>query len=85
MGTGLIENIIIKSSNWLETDIKTLFGEEPVKFCDSNELSALMRETGVFPSASQARKAGRVGEIPQGWTPEFKASKKHRLWIWNPI
>jgi hypothetical protein len=79
-----IENIIIKSSAWRESDAETLFGNEQVFFAESDELSALMRELGVFPSASAARRAGREGPIPGGWTAEFKASKKRRIWIWNP-
>ena len=80
----MIENIIINDSAWRESDIKTLFGDEQVFFAESNEMSALMRELEIFPSASAARRAGRVGPIPDGWTEEFKASKKRRLWIWNP-
>ena len=84
-----IENVIIKSSKWREGDIETLFSDlegnvEDVIFAESDELSALMRELEIFPSASKARQAGRHGPIPDGWTAEFKASKKRRIWIWNP-
>lgn len=79
-----IENVVIKDSYWLESDIKVLFEDEDVYFADSTELSALMKETGVFPSSSKARNAGRHGEIPKGYT-EYKASKKRRLYIWNPF
>ena len=79
-----IENIIITGSAWVESDIETLFGDEQVFFAESDEMSALMRELGVFVSASAARRAGREGPIPDGWTAEFKASKKRRIWIWNP-
>lgn len=78
------ENIIINDSAWRKSDIKTLFGDEQVFFAESNELSVLMRELGIFSSASAARRAGRVGPIPSGWTPMFKASKKRSIWIWNP-
>ena len=83
------ENIIIKNSAWRDEDIATLFGDlegnvEEVHFAESDEMGALMRELGVFPSASAARRAGREGPIPEGWTAEFKASKKRRIWIWNP-
>lgn len=81
----MIENIIINGSAWRKRDIKALFGDEQVFFAESDEMSALMRELEIFPSASAARRAGRVGPIPDGWTAEFKASKKRRLWIWNPI
>ena len=80
----LIENVVIKGSAWLDSDIETLFGDEEVFIAESDELGALMRELGVFPSASAARRAGRQGPIPEGWTAEFKASKKRRIWIWNP-
>lgn len=79
-----IENVIINGSEWIESDAKTLFGDEQVFFAESDEMGALMRELGVFPSASAARRAGREGPIPAGWTAEFKASKKRRIWIWNP-
>ena len=84
-----IENVIIKNSAWSKEDVATLFGDldgnvEQVFFAESDEMSALMREMEIFPSASKARQAGRVGPIPAGWTAEFKASKKRRLWIWNP-
>jgi len=78
------ENVVITNSAWKKSDIEILFGDEEVHFTECDELSALMRELGVFPSASQARKAGRHGPIPEGWSHEFKASKKVRLWIWNP-
>ena len=79
-----MENVIVKNSNWKESDIETLFGDEEVHFTEANDLSVLMKELGVFPSTSEARRAGRVGPIPEGFTEEFKASKKRRLWIWNP-
>ena len=79
-----VENVIIKGSAWLESDAETLFGDEQVFYAESDELSALMRELGIYPSASAARRAGREGAIPPGWTHEFKASKKRRIWIWNP-
>lgn len=49
-----IENVIIKNSAWNDEDIATLFGDldgnvEPVFFAESDELSALMREMGIFP------------------------------------
>ena len=79
-----MENVIVKNSNWKESDIETLFDDEEVHFTEANDLSVLMKELGVFPSTSEARRAGRVGPIPEGFTEEFKASKKRRLWIWNP-
>ena len=82
--SNIVENVIIKSSPWLESDVETLFGDEEVFFAESDTLETLMRELGVFPSSSAARRAGREGPVPTGWTAEFKASKKRRVWIWNP-
>ena len=84
-----IENVIIKNSAWSKEDVAALFSDldgnvEQVFFAESDEMGALMRELGIFPSASAARRAGREGPVPAGWTAEFKASKKRRLWIWNP-
>ena len=79
-----IENVIIKQSAWTERDIELLFEDEEVHFTDATDLSVLMKEMGIFKSTSQARQAGRFGPIPSGFTFEFKASKKRRLWIWNP-
>lgn len=82
-------NVIIKDSAWIPEDIPVLFGDrngnvEDVVFAESTELPQLLRELGVFKSASEARRAGRTGPVPPGWTDQFKASKKVRLWIWNP-
>lgn len=80
----MIENVIINSTNVLPTDSKTLFGDEVVHTTDVTDFPSLLVEMGIFKSKSQARQAGRIGPIPVGWTHEFKASKKRRLWIWNP-
>ena len=81
-------NIVIKNSAWTERDLDLLFGDdngrEEIVFAESDEMGALMRELGVFESASAARRAGREGPVPAGWTDNFKASKKVRIWIWNP-
>jgi len=79
-----MDNVIIKHSAWQERDIELLFGDEEVHFTDATDLSVLMKELGIFKSTSEARRAGREGPIPEGFTFEFKASKKRRLWIWNP-
>ena len=79
-----MENVVVKSSPWTEDDIQTLFGDEDVHFTEANDLPGLLKELGIFKSTTQARKAGRDGPIPEGFTAEFKASKKRRIWIWNP-
>ena len=79
-----IENVVVRHSKWQERDIELLFEDEEVHFTDATCLSVLMKEMGIFKSTSSARQAGRFGPIPKGFTFEFKASKKVRLWIWNP-
>ena len=78
-----VENVVVKDSAWRESDIATLFGDEPVHFTEAQDLSQLMVELKIYPSTSKARKANRQGEIPGGWS-EYKGSKKRFLWIWNP-
>lgn len=78
-----IENVIIHGP-WLKfEDPSYLFGKEPFHVTDTTDLSRLLVELGIYKSTTQARKAGRSGEVPTGWT-EYKASKKRFLWIWNP-
>ncbi len=79
-----IENVIVKNSAWRESDVELLFEDEEVHFTEARDIPALMKEMGIFKSTSEARRAGRVGPIPDGFTFSFKASKKRSLWIWNP-
>lgn len=77
-------NLIIKSNKIISTDKETLFGDEEVTYIEEPmDMSQLMVKLGIYPSSSKARQAGRVGDIPTGWT-EYKASKKVMLYIWNP-
>lgn len=83
-----ISNVVVKSAPWTERDLELHFGDlegniEEVHFTEAQDLPNLLKELGVFPSTSEARRAGRDGPIPEGWT-ELKASKKRMLWIWNP-
>ena len=80
----MIENIVIQDSDWVPQDVFTLFPGEHVFFSDSENIQDLVVELGIFQSKSKARHAGRFGIIPPGWT-ELKASKKRKLWIWNPV
>ena len=79
-----MNNVIVRNSAWTDRDIELLFEDEEIHFTDATCLSVLMKEMGIFKSTSDARRAGRVGPIPDGFTFEFKASKKVMLWIWNP-
>lgn len=76
-------NIIIKNEFLQDSDQKMLFDDEPVVFSNANTIEELLVELGCFTSKSQARKAGREGPVPGGFT-QFKATKKKWLWIWNP-
>lgn len=79
-----VENVLILSEHVLPTDAAILFGKEEVYVTTEIDLPRLLVEIGVFKSTSEARRAGRLGEVPSGWTDQFKASRKRRLWIWNP-
>ena len=79
-------NVIINNSNVQTTDRHTLFEDEPVIIVEEgvcNDLPQLLKHLGVYVSTSQARKAGRIGDIPVGWS-EIKASKKVELFLWDP-
>lgn len=77
------ENLVVSGSPWTLRDLSNLFGGEDFDMIDDIDLSELAVLVGAYTSRSQARKAGRVGSIPKGWT-EWKANKKMRFWIWNP-
>jgi len=79
-----MENVIVKDSKWIDSDLDTIFSGEEVHFTEAKCLSVLMKELGIYKSSSEARRTGRVGPIPEGFTGEYKASKKRRIWIWNP-
>lgn len=77
-------NVLINSENILDTDAELVFGDEEIQLSDAKDLPELLVELGIYKSKSKARQAGRVGEIPPGYTAAFKASKKVELFIWNP-
>ncbi len=82
-------NIIIKSSDWIEGDQILVFGDwdcelnEEVIFVESTNFTDLMIELGIYASKNHAKRDGRVGNIPLGYS-EYRASKKVKLYIWNP-
>lgn len=78
-----MENVIIDNEFLLPTDAQTLFGDEDAVITTETDMPRLLVSLGIFKSTSEARRAGRTGEVPGGWT-EYKASRKRRLWIWNP-
>lgn len=80
----IFQNIIVNGPFVREGDANLLFGDQPVHFTSAPDMPNLLKELGIFESTSEARRAGRVGPIPKGFTNDFKASKKRRIWIWNP-
>jgi hypothetical protein len=76
-------NIVIRSSKSSVEDLKTIFGIEDFVIAESTQLDQLCKELNIFKSTSEARRNGRIGEIPSGYS-EIKASKKVHLYIWNP-
>lgn len=80
----IAENVIVNGPHVRPGDAELLFGDQPVHFTDARDIPNLLKELGIFASTSEARRAGRDGPIPQGFTNAFKASKFRRLWIWNP-
>lgn len=77
-------NIIVDSGFIQPEDAQTLFGDEPfIVIPSSYTMTDLAVEIGTFKSKSQARKAGRTGPIPEGWT-DARGNKKTFLFIWNP-
>lgn len=79
------DNIVIGTSPYTLRDLEILFDKEPVHVTERpiNDLPDLLVYCGVYASRSKARQAGRVGDVPLGYT-ELKASKKVTLYIWNP-
>lgn len=79
-----IENVIIDGPHVKDRDHEIVFGKDkPVHRTATKDLPNLLKELGVFNSTGEARRAGRDGLVPSGYT-ELKASKKRRLYIWNP-
>ncbi|CAL9991826.1 hypothetical protein VPHD479_0329 [Vibrio phage D479] len=77
-------NIVVDNEFVQPTDAPTLFDDVPLTIIPASfTMTDLVVELGLFKSKSQARKAGRVGPIPTGWS-ELKGNKKTFLFVWNP-
>ena len=76
-------NIVIQGSPFTPRDLAVIFPDEPVLVVPNTGIPNMLKALGVYKSSNQAIRAGRIGEIPTGYT-EFKASKKVTLYIWNP-
>ena len=69
-----------------DEDIELVFGpfdgDEEIVRVQSDDLSAMAADAGVFPSRGQARRNGLGGPAPQG--VNRIGTKKRRFWVWNP-
>lgn len=85
------DNVVMKNSKWTEEDLQWLFNHwgdnkpdyKHIHFSEANTLEQLMVEIEAYPSKSKSRSARRFGSIPTGWSV-LQATKKHKLYIWNP-
>lgn len=76
-------NLVVSDSPWTVRDLDIIFEDEHVDRIPNISLDVLLAKLGIYKSTSEARRAGRQGLIPLGYS-EIKASKKDRLFIWNP-
>jgi hypothetical protein len=78
-------NVVIYNQYFRNSDQKILFGDEPCYMLDSQVtlLPNLLVALGLYKNTSVARRAGRSGEIPKGWS-EIQGNKLTKVWIWNP-
>ena len=83
----MLHFVVINDQNPVsDEDIELVFGpfdgEEEIVRVQSDDLSAMAADAGLFPSRSQARKNGLEGPAPQG--VNRIGTKKRRFWVWNP-
>ena len=78
-------NVVIEDSPWVQRDLEIIFDEgDAIVFVNSSvPIERFLADFNVYKSSSEARRAGKQGLFPKGYT-EMKASKKVRLFIWNP-
>lgn len=76
-------NVVISWSPYTHRDLEIVFPDEDVVFVNSTNMTDLVCELGLYKSKSQARDAGRLGDIPTGYN-QIKGNKKTTLYIWNP-
>ena len=66
-------------------DIALMFGPltegERIVRVQSDDLSAMAVEAGLFPSKGQSRKNGLGGPAPHGL--HLIGTRKRRFWVWN--
>lgn len=77
-------NVMIYGSCLEPTDAEALWPGEEHVIVQAEHIPDLLVKLGIYKSNSEARRAGRDGPIPPGFT-QIKASKKvPELTIWNP-
>ena len=75
-------NVIIKNGHERPTDLALFFGEQEEAFLlEATDWADVLVQLGIFPSKSQARKNGRAGPLPPGFS-EHKIGKNF-VWLLN--
>lgn len=79
-------NVIVYNKYFQISDQQTLFEDEPCVMVDDSIklLPNLLVMLGLYKSTSESRRAGRVGDIPKGWSV-IQANKITTIWVWNPF
>ena len=79
-------NVIVNNEFFQTTDKTTLFEEEDCYILDDSVtlLPNLLVTLGLYKTTSEARRAGRVGELPKGWSV-IQGNKLTTVWVWNPF
>lgn len=78
-----IDDIVISTSEFRVSDIKTIFDTNIVYLTDTIDIPSLLVELGIYNSKGIAKSVGRTGSVEDGYS-EIKASKTRMLYIWNP-
>ena len=61
-----------------------LVGVEEVEYIDAVDMEDLCVKLGAYTSRGEARRAGRTGPIPPGYSEKLKLSKHKIIFLWNP-
>jgi len=85
----MLENVVVGKA-WRLSELDTLFARyrqkvdlKEIHFTEAVNLETLALELGAYKSKGEARRAGRVGPIPSGWTMTW-INKRRMVYIWNP-
>ena len=57
-------NVGIKDSKYTQRDLDLIFNSGDIVFATSTTLDQLCKELGIYKSTPEARRAGRIGNIP---------------------